>query len=98
LTIKSSEFHSEKDRYCTGATQRSLTNDGLSRILTISPPKEIVRDFGRVAMNFVELILALQQRNRNLRRTRDLLLPKLISGEVDVSELDIAISEEDQRS
>lgn len=28
-------------------------------------------------------------RNRNLRRTRDLLLPKLISGEVDVSNLEI---------
>ena len=29
-----------------------------------------------------------------LRRTRDLLLPRLISGEVDVSELDIAVPEE----
>ena len=27
--------------------------------------------------------------NTNLRQTRDLLLPKLISGEIDVSELDI---------
>jgi len=94
LTIKSKEFHSEKDRYCTGATQRSLTNDGLSRILTISPPGEVVDTFGRVALVFVELILALQQRNQALRRTRDLLLPRLISGEVDVSELDIAVPEE----
>ena len=29
-----------------------------------------------------------------LRRTRDLLLPRLISGEVDVSELDISVPEE----
>ena len=29
-----------------------------------------------------------------LRRTREMLLPRLISGEVDVSELDIAIPEE----
>ena len=94
LTIKSKEFHSEKDRYCTGATQRSLTNDGLSRILTISPPRETVQHFGRVAMSFVEMILALQQRNQTLRCTRDLLLPRLISGEVDVSELDIAVPEE----
>ena len=27
--------------------------------------------------------------NKNLRETRDLLLPKLILGEVDISELDI---------
>jgi len=32
--------------------------------------------------------------NTTLRRTRDLLLPRLISGEVDVSELDIAVPEE----
>jgi type I restriction enzyme S subunit len=35
----------------------------------------------------------LQVRNSNLRQTRDLLLPKLISGELDVSELDITIPE-----
>ena len=33
-------------------------------------------------------------KNTTLRRTRDLLLPKLISGEVDVSKLDIAVPEE----
>ena len=31
----------------------------------------------------------LSEKNANLRQTRDLLLPKLISGEIDVSELDI---------
>ena len=35
--------------------------------------------------------LNLQKRNTTLRQTRDLLLPKLISGELDVSELDIDI-------
>ena len=34
----------------------------------------------------------LKQRNHNLQQTRDLLLPKLISGEIDVSELDIDTS------
>jgi type I restriction enzyme, S subunit len=32
--------------------------------------------------------------NTNLRRTRDMLLPKLISSEIDVSGLDITIPEE----
>jgi len=94
LTIQSEGFHLEKDRYCTGATQRSLANYGLKSILTISPPRNIVRDFGSVAMDMIELILVLQQRNQKLRGTRDLLLPRLISGEVDVSELDIAVPEE----
>ena len=37
---------------------------------------------------------SLEQKNATLRRTRDLLLPRLISGELDVSELDIAVPEE----
>jgi len=34
-------------------------------------------------------VQGLWNKNRVLRQTRDLLLPKLISGEVDVSKLDI---------
>ena len=36
----------------------------------------------------------LKAKNAILRHTRDLLLPKIITGEVDVSELDIAVPEE----
>jgi type I restriction enzyme S subunit len=39
----------------------------------------------------LELRHELTMRNSVLRQTRDLLLPKLISGDVDVSELDIQI-------
>ncbi len=41
----------------------------------------------------IEYVLNLQKRIRTLRQTRDLLLPKLISGELDVSELDTDIKE-----
>ena len=43
---------------------------------------------------FRQQIVNLDEKNTTLRRTRDLLLPKLISGEVDVSELDITVPEE----
>jgi len=36
----------------------------------------------------------INNKNYILRKSRDLLLPKLISGEVDVSELDISVPEE----
>ena len=38
-------------------------------------------------------MLNLCAKNQNLRKTRDFLLPKLISGEVDVSKLDIKLSD-----
>jgi len=39
-------------------------------------------------------VSVIHRKNTTRRRTRDLLLPRLISGEVDVSELDIAVPEE----
>jgi type I restriction enzyme S subunit len=36
-------------------------------------------------------IKSYSSKNQNLRKTRDLLLPKLISGQLDVEELDIKV-------
>lgn len=87
--IASERFHSEKDRYCTGATQRSLTNNGLEAIKSLVPSKKVVKNFGEVILPTIDMILLLQKINKKLMNTRDFLLPKLISGEIDVSELEI---------
>jgi type I restriction enzyme S subunit len=55
---------------------------------------DIAGRFDQLAEPSLALIVSLAKKNETLRRTRDLLLPKLISGEVDVSELDIAVPEE----
>jgi len=94
LTINSDEFHQKKDQFCTGATQMSLTNDGLERIKIIVPTKNTIENFGKLVLPLLNKIFVLQKVNKVLRTTRDLLLPKLISGELDVSELDIKIREE----
>ena len=53
------------------------------------PPLSIQRQFLTQAQPLIDAIQNLGAKNSNLRTTRDLLLPKLISGELDVSELDI---------
>lgn len=45
--------------------------------------------FSRAARPMIDLAANLVRQNTNLRATRDLLLPKLVSGELDVSDLDI---------
>ena len=60
----------------------------------ILPSLEISMSFEDFVLPLREQIRSLMQRNANLRRTRDMLLPKLISGAVDVSDLDIPIPEE----
>ncbi|MBP7792606.1 MAG: restriction endonuclease subunit S [Candidatus Goldbacteria bacterium] len=96
LTIKSEEFHQKKDQFCTGATQMSLTNDGLQKIKIILPSKNIIEDFGKLVLPLLNKVFVLQKINKILRTTRDLLLPKLISGELDISDLDIAIREQEE--
>ncbi len=57
----------------------------------VIPPDQIAQRFARFVRAVVDQIQNLIFQNINLRQTRDLLLPKLISGEIDISELDIDI-------
>jgi type I restriction enzyme S subunit len=84
LTVSSKEFHVQKDLYCTGATQMSLTNEGLARIILPIPDEQTARRLGRDTGPMLNAIAALQRRNENLHRSRNLLLPRLLSGQIDV--------------
>ena len=73
---------------------------GLSRsqaylLELVGPPLNLLKKFCLIANAIAMQASALENRSALLRRTRDLLLPKLISGEVDVSELDIRVPKED---
>ena len=50
----------------------------------VSPPAIVIKKFETIAAPMVRMILSLQEQAENLRRTRDLLIPRLISGELDV--------------
>ena len=79
----------EEDTMGSGTIFNAITKTDLLGIQLTEPTKEILVKFEEVA-NPISLELAnLTMKNVNLRHTRDLLLPKLISGEIDVSDLDI---------
>ena len=59
----------------------------------ILPDNELMRIFDDIVKPMIKEILLLNNKNKILRETRDILLPKLISGELDVSDLDIAVRE-----
>ena len=75
--------------YVTGAAQPKINQQNLNRIPVILPPQSLLERFNQMIEPNFENINALSLKNANLCQTRDLLLPKLISGEIDVSELDI---------
>ena len=71
------------DSQGVGSTgQTELSRESIARSSILLPPKSLQYTFGTVVRPMRTSVVSLIARNRNLRRTRDLLLPKLISGEV----------------
>jgi type I restriction enzyme, S subunit len=82
------------EKMSSGTTRLRITRRELCAFPIPVPNIELQQIFVDNTMPMSNLIYRLQDKNDTLRQTRDLLLPKLISGEVDVSELDISVPEE----
>ena len=79
--INNARFHEEKDRFCSGSTQRSLTDGGLKGILALTPTTGVIGTFAELTSSIIDQMLILQSANRQLMTARDLLLPSLMSGD-----------------
>lgn len=77
------------EQYNSGAAVPTLNRNDIHGRPVVIPPQKILEQLNL----FVEPLLVLKKnllkRSDNLRQTRDLLLPRLISGEIDVENLDI---------
>ena len=78
------EFQNHVYGYTSGTTVLHLAKDGIPNYQIILPPKKILEKFD-------ESISIMMQKNHennyqinNLTKIRDVLLPKLISGEIKV--------------
>jgi type I restriction enzyme S subunit len=58
----------------------------VAALVYVSPTKDVIETYERIAAPLIRQVLVLQEQVENLRRTRDLLLPRLLSGELDVEE------------
>ncbi len=77
----------------TGTTRKSLSAPLITSISIALPPRQLQHPpVDRIAP-LRESVTELVRANANLRACRDLLLPRLISGEIDVTDLDIAVPE-----
>jgi type I restriction enzyme S subunit len=72
-----------------GAAQQNISQQVIKKFEMLKPTNEIVQEFNSIVDPILESIRVLQAKNANLRQTRDLLLPRLISGEPDVSGLEV---------
>jgi type I restriction enzyme S subunit len=81
------------NRYgANGATMVNLNKGKFEALNVICPDAKNISAFHDLVSSNFDSIKTLQIKNINLRRTRDLLLPKLISGEVDVENIDVRMT------
>lgn len=85
---RSEAFRANAIKSMSGATGRQRVREAcFDNFLLAQPDSGTLKRFGAIAQPMFRMIQTLAKKNTNLRTTRDLLLPKLISGELDVSTL-----------
>ena len=72
----------------TGTTQQQLTVPDFRKTEIIIPPKADMKEFTEIIDPLFRQVWSNQEENIKLATIRDELLPRLMSGELDVSELD----------
>jgi type I restriction enzyme S subunit len=73
----------------TGQTE--LGRGAIGAMKVVLPPRQLQAEFADAMYALRRLPVSLAVATSRLRATRDLLLPRLISGEIDVTDLDIGV-------
>src|SRR5207248_8520139 len=88
--LRWSGFADEVKQHANGANVLHLNPERIGDFFFPLAPKALRDQYGELCDSAHQQCDLLQRRNANVAATRDLLLPKLISGELDVSRLQVA--------
>ncbi|WP_337366402.1 restriction endonuclease subunit S [Phascolarctobacterium sp.] len=73
----------------TGAVQQKVSQQNLKKVPAIIPNEDVLRAFDKLIQPIFAQIRNLRDENARLANLRDCLLPKLMSGELNVSDIDL---------
>ncbi|MBD57872.1 MAG: type I restriction endonuclease subunit S [Pseudoalteromonas sp.] len=83
LLSRSNDFREHAIKSMTGATGRQRVHpDSFASYYLAVPPKELMAEFSKQVKPMFKSIYNLSRRSQNLKQQRVMLLPKLISGEI----------------
>jgi type I restriction enzyme S subunit len=74
-----------------GAAQQNVSKEKVASAAVVRPPREIVDEFTDRVRAPWRLSHELQKQTATLTELRDLLLPKLVTGQIDISSLDLGV-------
>lgn len=80
-------FKEEVDTRAIGGVRQTLSYKDFSLIKIVYPPKEFVEQFNKIYSHIMTLIKKNVLENKRLHQTRDTLLPKLMSGELKINDI-----------
>ena len=84
LYRRTSYFTEEVKKRAIGGVRQTLSYKDLSLIQLIYPPKKVVDVFNSIYIGFIHEIHSNDVSNKKLEAIREALLPKLLSGEIEV--------------
>jgi len=79
--------------HARGTAYPAVGQEDFTKAILVVPGPGLLNQFHSMVEPMSVLAQCLRVRNRVLTQARDLLLPRLISGELDVSELDIDVGD-----
>jgi len=83
--LKTNDVHEQIAGATNGSTVNMLSKDGVEWVKFRMPPQELIDDFTQIANDYYKKQELNQTQIRTLTALRDTLLPKLMSGEVSLS-------------
>jgi type I restriction enzyme S subunit len=89
LFFRSDFLRMTLENYSNGAAQQNLSPVDTSELKFITPPDGLLEKFSDITKSFFDEIIILLKKNQILQDTRDLLLPRLISGKLSVEDLEM---------
>jgi type I restriction enzyme S subunit len=89
LSTTNDEYVSYLTSRAKGSAYPAVTGSDFVESNIVVPKQEILDKFESQLQPLLYLVANLRKQSTNLRQTRDLLLPRLISGEIDVSEMEV---------
>lgn len=89
MCTNSEKFNIQINNVASGAAQPNISTSQIENIEILVPKAEILTQFETLVNPLFMETMVLKEKNAILKQTRDLLLPRLISGEIDVENLEI---------
>lgn len=89
LLTNSTDFLVDLRSRANSGVQVNLSSSEIKASQTVLPSEEVNNAFSEITLPMFEIIINNQLENQRLAQLRDTLLPKLMSGELDVSDIDL---------